>query len=60
MIDTSRITSGFDVEFQLGSGWFLTAMRGLHDRGLLIPPGTIPFISEDTVITIDFVDIIFD
>lgn len=60
MIDTSRITSSFDIEFQLGSGWFSTALRGLHERGLLIPPGTIPFIPEDTVITIDFVDIIFD
>ncbi|GEM_PF-2124535 len=60
MIDTTRITSDFDIEFQLGSGWFLTALRGLHERGLLIPPGSIPFISEDAVITIDFVDIIFN
>ena len=60
MIDISRITSSFDIEFQLGSGWFLTALRGLHDKGLLIPTGTIDWLSEDAVITIDFVDIIFD
>lgn len=60
MINTSRINSGFDVEFQLGSSWFLTALRGLHERGLLIPQGSIPWITDTSAITIDSVDIIFD
>lgn len=60
MIDTNRIRSGFDVEFQLGSGWFLTALNGLAERGLLIPPGTIPFIADDATFEVTAVDIIFD
>ncbi|MBN2175456.1 MAG: hypothetical protein JW731_15100 [Bacteroidales bacterium] len=59
MIDTTKITSGFDVEFQLGARWFLTALRGLNERGLLIQPGSIPFVADDAVITIDSVEIIF-
>lgn len=38
MIDTSRIASGFDVELQLGGGWFFTAVRLWNDHGLLSPP----------------------
>lgn len=60
MIDTNRIRSGFDVEFQLGSGWFLTALNGLAERGLLIPPGTIPFIADDAVFAVTDVQIVFD
>ncbi|MEL6986204.1 MAG: DUF3892 domain-containing protein [Bacteroidota bacterium] len=60
MIDTSRITSGFDLEFQLASGWFLTALRGLNDRGLLIPPGSIPIIDPNATITVDSAAIVFD
>jgi hypothetical protein len=60
MINTSRISSGFDIEFQLGSGWFLTALQGLHEKGLLIPPGSLPAAFDGMEITIDFVDIIFD
>jgi hypothetical protein len=37
MITTSRIASGFDVELQLGGGWFLTAARLLAEAGLLVP-----------------------
>ena len=60
MIDTNRIRSGFDVEFQLGSGWFLTALNGLAERGLLIPPGSIPFIADDATFEVIAVEIIFD
>jgi len=60
MIDTSRIRSGFDVEFQLGRRWFLTALNGLAERGVLIPPGTIPFLADDAVIEVTDVEIIFD
>lgn len=34
---TSRITSDFDIELQLGAGWFLTAINLLNDHGLLAP-----------------------
>jgi hypothetical protein len=37
MITTSRIASGFDIELQLGGGWFFTAVRLLDDNGLLAP-----------------------
>ena len=60
MIDTNRIRSGYDLEFQLGAGWFFTALNGLAERGLLIPPGSIPFLSEDAVIEVTSVAIIFD
>lgn len=60
MIDTNRIRSGFDVEFQLGSGWFLTALNGLAERGVLIPPGSIPFIADDATFEVTGVEIIFD
>jgi len=60
MIDTTRIRSGFDLEFQLGRPWFLTALNGLAARGLLIPPGTIPFITPDTEIAVTDVAILFD
>ena len=38
MIDTSKIQSGFDVELQLGRGWFLTAMLALVDNGAIVLP----------------------
>lgn len=37
---TSNIASGFDVELQLGSGWFLTALNLLNDNGLLTDDST--------------------
>lgn len=37
MINTNRISSGFDVELQLGSGWFQTALTLLADNDLLVP-----------------------
>ncbi len=60
MIDTNRIRSGFDVEFQLGAGWFLTALSALAERGLLVPPGTIPFIADDAEFEVTGVEIVFD
>ena len=39
MINTSRISSGFDIELQLGGGWFFTALNLMNDNGLLAPPG---------------------
>jgi hypothetical protein len=39
MILTSRIASGFDVELQLGGGWFATALRLWNEHVLLAPAG---------------------
>lgn len=39
MIDPTRIASGFDVELQLGAGWFRTALDLLNEQKLLGPPG---------------------
>jgi hypothetical protein len=38
MIITSRISSGFDIELQLGSRWFFTALNLMNENGLLTPP----------------------
>ena len=46
MILTSRIASGFDVELQLGGGWFLTALRLWNEHGLLAPAGNAVTITE--------------
>lgn len=60
MILTNRIISGFDVELQLGAGWFLTAFRGLNDRGLLLPGGPPPPFDPDAPVTVETVEINFD
>jgi hypothetical protein len=52
MISTSRITSDFDIELQLGSWWFYTALNLMNDNGLLAPPG-IPVIIESVKITFE-------
>lgn len=39
-MDTSRISSGFDVELQLGGGWFFTALNLMNENGLLTDDGT--------------------
>lgn len=46
MINTSRINSGFDIELQLGAGWFLTAINLLIEKGVISIPG-IPIIITD-------------
>jgi hypothetical protein len=60
MILTNRIISGFDVELQLGAGWFLTAFRALNERGLLLPGGPPPPFDPDAPVTVESVDINFD
>jgi hypothetical protein len=58
MIDTSRITSDYDFELQLGSGWFMTAITELHERNLLIKPENIPnWLPDDLIISVDKVEI---
>jgi len=51
MIDTSRISSEFDVELQLGSQWFFTALTELNEKGVLLPNGP--------AITVTSVQIVF-
>jgi hypothetical protein len=57
MITTNRIISEFDVELQLGAGWFLTAFRGLNDRGLLLPGGPPAPFDSDAIVTIESVEV---
>ena len=52
MIITSRISSGFDIELQLGSRWFFTALNLMNENGLLTPPG-FPVEIEDVKITFE-------
>jgi hypothetical protein len=49
MINTNRISSGFDVELQLGSGWFHTALARLAEEGVLA--GNIPITIGSVTIT---------
>lgn len=46
MIDTLRINSGFDLELQLGAGWFTTAINLLIEKGVISIPGIPIIISE--------------
>ncbi len=55
MIQTNRIISGFDVELQLGAGWFFQAFRGLNEHGLLLPGGPPPPFPPDAVVTVETV-----
>lgn len=57
MIDTTRITSGFDIEINLGAGWILTALRALHEAGRLLPEELPPPFPPDAELTIDAVEI---
>ena len=52
MIATSLITSGFDVELQLGANWFRTALNLLISKKLLGPPG-VPIIILNVQITFE-------
>lgn len=52
MIITSRISSGFDIELQLGGGWFFNALNLMNDNGLLTPPG-ISVVITDVKITFE-------
>jgi hypothetical protein len=51
-MDTSRISSGFDIEMQLGANWFHTAINLLNDKGLLSPPD-LPVIILNVQITFE-------
>lgn len=52
MITTTRITSGFDIELQLGGRWFFTAIDLLNEHGLLAPPG-LPVVITDVQISFE-------
>ncbi len=52
MINTTRISSGFDLELQLGAQWFRTALDLLNEHNLLGPPG-LPIIILDVQITFE-------
>lgn len=52
MINTSRISSGFDVELQLGANWFRTALDLLNEHKLLGPPA-FPIIITDVQISFE-------
>ena len=52
MITTSRISSGFDIELQLGGRWFFTAINLLNEHGLLGPPG-LPIIITNVQISFE-------
>jgi len=64
MIDTTRIKSEFDIELQIGNGWFFTAIKTLNDFGLLLPDGPpSPFDPTADVVIVDvflFQDPIYD
>ena len=59
MINTERISSDFDIELQLGGGWFETALTVLADHDLLLP-GTPVAINSVTVIFEDDWDLLID
>ena len=51
-MDTARITSGFDVEFQLGANWFRRAIELLVDEGV-IDAGGLPIIITGIAVILD-------
>lgn len=51
-MDTTRITSGFDIEFQLGAGWFRRAIELLVDKGV-IDAGGLPIVITDVAVILD-------
>lgn len=51
-MQTARITSGFDVEFQLGANWFRTAIELLVDKGV-IDTGGLPLVITDIAVILD-------
>jgi len=51
-MNTTRISSGFDVELQLGAKWFRTALDLLNEHKLLGPPG-LPIVILDVQITFE-------
>ena len=57
-MDTGRIASGYDIELNLGAGWFLTALRGLHDIGALLPDPLPPPVPPGAEVEVGAVDIV--
>ncbi len=54
MLTTSRISSDFDVELQLGAGWFKTAVGTLADAGVItLPDGSRPIVDEVVILPAD-------
>lgn len=54
MLTTARITSDFDVELQLGGGWFKTAIGTLADAGIFsLPNGGAPIVDEVFILPAD-------
>lgn len=51
-MDTTRITSEFDIEFQLGAGWFRRAIGLLVDKGV-IDAGGLPIVITDIAVILD-------
>jgi hypothetical protein len=51
-MQTSRISSGFDIEFQLGANWFRTAIELLVEKGV-IDTGGVPVIITDIAVIMD-------
>jgi len=51
-MQTSRITSGFDVELQLGASWFRTAVELLVEKGV-IDAGGLPIIITGMSVILD-------
>ncbi len=58
MIETSRIRSGFDVEIQLGGGWFRTALQSLADAGQLFTAPLPPPLPPNPTVLITNVNIL--
>ncbi len=54
MLTTSRIGSDFDVELQLGAGWFKTAVGTLADAGVItLPDGSRPIVDAVIILPAD-------
>ncbi len=54
MLTTARITSDFDVELQLGAGWFKAAIGTLADAGVFsLPNGDTPFVDDVVILPAD-------
>jgi hypothetical protein len=60
MIDTTRIQTGFDVEIQLGGGWFRVALQALAGQNLLLPDPPPPPIPPGAQVEISDVQVVFE
>jgi hypothetical protein len=60
MIQTSRISSGYDAEVQLSPAWFLSVLQELNNKGILLPNGLPAPFPPDAVLTFTGITILFD